>query len=92
LFSDGLKQLGFVLSETQSPILPLIIGDAETCMQFSERLLEGGVFAQGIRPPTVPPGTSRLRITLMATHERAHIETALSVFEQIRNRHGDLLR
>ena len=51
-------------------------------MEFSERLLANGVFAQGIRPPTVPPGTSRLRITLMATHTAAQIERALKVFEE----------
>src|SRR5439155_11697660 len=64
LLSDGLKKMGFSLGEIQSPILPLIIGDTDKCMQFSEQLLERGVFAQGIRPPTVPLGTSRLRITL----------------------------
>jgi 7-keto-8-aminopelargonate synthetase-like enzyme len=64
--------------------LPLIVGDAAQCMKFSELLLERGVFAQGIRPPTVPPGTSRLRITLMATHTREHIDGALKVFEEVR--------
>jgi 8-amino-7-oxononanoate synthase len=84
LLSDGLKKMGFSLGEIQSPILPLIIGDADKCMQFSEQLLERGVFAQGIRPPTVPPGTSRLRITLMATHTREHIQIALDAFEEVK--------
>ena len=53
-------------------------------MRLSEQLLERGVFAQGIRPPTVPPGTSRLRITLMATHTREHIEKALEAFEDLK--------
>ena len=74
---EGLRSLGFELGASESPILPLIIGDATECMRFSEKLLESGVFAQGIRPPTVPPGTSRLRITLMATHTREQIERAL---------------
>jgi 7-keto-8-aminopelargonate synthetase-like enzyme len=52
-------------------------------MKFSEALLERGVFAQGIRPPTVPAGTSRLRITLMATHTREHVDQALAVFKEI---------
>jgi 7-keto-8-aminopelargonate synthetase-like enzyme len=50
-------------------------------MKFSEYLLSRGVFAQGIRPPTVPPGTSRLRITLMATHTHEHLRQALKAFE-----------
>jgi 7-keto-8-aminopelargonate synthetase-like enzyme len=83
LLVDGLRKIGFSLGENQSPILPLIIGDAENCMRLSEQLLERGVFAQGIRPPTVPPGTSRLRITLMATHTREHIEKALEAFEDL---------
>jgi 7-keto-8-aminopelargonate synthetase-like enzyme len=81
---DGLRKIGFSLGENQSPILPLIIGDAKNCMRLSEQLLERGVFAQGIRPPTVPPGTSRLRITLMATHTREHIEKALEAFEDLK--------
>jgi 7-keto-8-aminopelargonate synthetase-like enzyme len=84
LLSDGLKKIGFSLGEIQSPILPLIIGESDTCMRFSEQLLERGVFAQGIRPPTVPPGTSRLRITLMATHTREHIQIALDAFKEVK--------
>jgi 8-amino-7-oxononanoate synthase len=81
---EGLHRLGFSLGQSQSQILPLIIGDAEKCMIFSERLLEKGVFAQGIRPPTVPPGTSRLRITLMATHTHKHLHRALQAFEEVK--------
>ncbi|MBI2997711.1 MAG: 8-amino-7-oxononanoate synthase [Deltaproteobacteria bacterium] len=82
---DGLKKLGFSLGESQSQIQPLVIGDAEKCMDFSERLLQKGVFAQGIRPPTVSPGTSRLRITLMATHTHEHLHRALKAFEEVQS-------
>ena len=81
---EGLRSLGFELGASESPILPLIIGDANECMRFSEQLLESGVFAQGIRPPTIPPGTSRLRITLMATHTREQIERALAAFKAVK--------
>ena len=81
---EGLRKLNFSVAEIDSPIVPLIIGEAEKTMQFSERLLEKGVFAQGIRPPTVPPGTSRLRITLMATHTEEHIDKALHAFKEIK--------
>jgi 8-amino-7-oxononanoate synthase len=80
----GLRRLGYRVDASESPILPLIIGDAGECMRFSEKLFEREVFAQGIRPPTVPPGTSRLRITLMATHTRAQIEHALDAFEAVK--------
>jgi 8-amino-7-oxononanoate synthase len=78
----GLRALGFP-AQSASPIMPVIIGDAGRCMRFSERLLERGVFAQGIRPPTVPSGTSRLRITLMATHTAEQIDRALKTVKDV---------
>jgi 8-amino-7-oxononanoate synthase len=83
LLRSGLECLRYSLGNNQSQILPLMIGDATRCMKLSEELLQRGVFAQGIRPPTVPAGTSRLRITLMATHTREHIDQALKVFEEV---------
>jgi glycine C-acetyltransferase len=88
----GLKSLGYALGNSQSQILPLIVGDATQCMQLSQRLLERGVFAQGIRPPTVPPGTSRLRITLMATHTKEQLEQALNTFEEVKRQNDAFLR
>lgn len=84
----GLSALGFSLGQGLSQILPLILGEADRCMAFSDRLLEKGIFAQGIRPPTVPPGTSRLRVTLMATHSPEHIEKALTAFREVRAEAG----
>ncbi len=81
---DGLRHLGFQVGANDSPIVPLIVGDAGVCMRLSEELLQSGVFAQGIRPPTVPPGTSRLRVTLMATHTDAQIDRALEVFKALK--------
>ena len=81
---DRTERFGFELGESESPILPLIVGDAGQCMALSAALLERGVFAQGIRPPTVPEGTSRLRITVMATHSDEQIDRALNVFEEIK--------
>ena len=81
---EGLRALGFTIGESESQIMPIILGDAEKCMAFSTRLLEQGVFVQGIRPPTVPEGTSRLRITAMATHTHEHLRRALKAFEDVR--------
>ncbi|HEY6653743.1 MAG TPA: 8-amino-7-oxononanoate synthase [Solirubrobacterales bacterium] len=71
LRSEGLEPIG---SETQ--IVPLVIGEADDTMTLCERLLAEGVFAQAIRPPTVPPGTCRLRLTTMATHRVADLRHA----------------
>jgi 7-keto-8-aminopelargonate synthetase-like enzyme len=79
---SGLQALDYSLGDSASQILPLIIGDAGKCMGLSGYLLSRGIFAQGIRPPTVPPGTSRLRITLMATHTDEHLRQALMAFEE----------
>lgn len=77
----GLSALGFTLPPEETPILPLLLGDAGLAMHLAEHLLAQGVFAPGIRPPTVPPGTSRIRITVMATHTRADLDKALAAFE-----------
>jgi glycine C-acetyltransferase/8-amino-7-oxononanoate synthase len=62
------------VSETQ--IVPVHVGRAEAAMALSEQALEAGVFAQGIRPPTVPEGSSRLRFTVMATHREVELRAA----------------
>jgi 8-amino-7-oxononanoate synthase len=71
LLAEGLQPIG---SDTQ--IVPLVIGEADDAMFLCERLLSQGVFAQAIRPPTVPPGTCRLRLTTMATHRIADLRHA----------------
>jgi 8-amino-7-oxononanoate synthase len=71
LIAEGLTAGG---SETQ--IVPVEVGDAERTMELSERILARGVFAQGIRPPTVPEGSSRLRFTVMATHRVGELQHA----------------
>jgi 7-keto-8-aminopelargonate synthetase-like enzyme len=78
----GLENCGYKLGNSRSQILPVMIGSASECMGVSARLLERGVFAQGIRPPTVPPGTSRLRVTLMATHTSEQIDRAVEIFRE----------
>ena len=75
---DELAAEGFAAGgETQ--VVPLLIGEAERTMTLCERLLEHGIFAQGIRPPTVPAGSSRLRLTVMATHRAGELRHAARV-------------
>lgn len=79
--SDGLRGLGYRIGDSRSQILPVIIGDTPQTMALAEATLRRGVFAHGIRPPTVPEGTSRIRVTPMATHTRAQLERTLDAFE-----------
>lgn len=76
-FRNGLTEAGFKIPDGTTQIVPLVIGSAATTMKFSEDLLIEGLFAQGIRPPTVPVGTSRLRFTLMATHSSTDLGNAV---------------
>jgi 7-keto-8-aminopelargonate synthetase-like enzyme len=76
----GLQDGGFDVAQSDGHIIPVMIGGADDTMQLSEALLARGVFAHGIRPPTVPPGTARIRATVMATHSDADIETAVAAF------------
>lgn len=77
----GLLALGFeVPGDRESHILPVLVGGDAATMTLSAALLERGVFAHGIRPPTVPPGTARLRATVMATHLERELDAALDAF------------
>ena len=80
---EGLKQLGFDTMASQTPIIPVLLKDAAIAMEFSRRLLECGIFVQAIRPPTVPVNSSRLRITVMATHVKEDIEYLLELMQKI---------
>ncbi|MBX3235488.1 MAG: 8-amino-7-oxononanoate synthase [Nitrospiraceae bacterium] len=75
----GLQDLGFPLTPTVSPIVPILIGDADRALRMSHALLADGIYAPAIRPPTVPPETSRIRMTVTADHTPAHINQALAV-------------
>ena len=73
---EALAAEGLEVGQSRSQIVPLIVGDADRATALSERILERGVFAQAIRPPTVPEGTSRLRMTAMATHRVGDLRRA----------------
>ena len=79
----GLAQLGLRVSATPAHILPVVIGEADRTMRISEQLLAQGVFVQGIRPPTVPAGTARLRVTVMSTHTAPDLAFALRTFADV---------
>ena len=79
-----LAALGLDVPPGDGPILPVIVGDSDAAMRWSSALLERGVFVTAIRPPTVPRGTARLRVTLMATHDAADLAHATNVFAAVR--------
>jgi 8-amino-7-oxononanoate synthase len=79
MLREALAAEGLPLGESETQILPVMVGDPMTTLELCERTLEQGVFAQGIRPPTVPEGTSRLRLATMATHRGAELVRAAKV-------------
>ncbi len=81
-FRQGASQLGLTLMDSQTPIQPLLIGDAESAIHFSEKLLEAGILISAIRPPTVPKNTARLRITLSAAHTETDVDRLLAALDR----------
>jgi glycine C-acetyltransferase len=82
-FKAGLQALGFDTGASQSPITPVIVGDAALAMRLSDRLFDEGVFAQGIAFPTVPRGRARVRTIVTATHTREELQFALDCFARV---------
>jgi glycine C-acetyltransferase len=82
-FKAGLRELGFNTGASQSPITPVIAGEASLAMKLSDRLFEEGVFAQGIGFPTVARDKARVRTIVTATHTRADLQFALDAFAKV---------
>jgi glycine C-acetyltransferase/8-amino-7-oxononanoate synthase len=76
---EALSASGLDTGTSRTQIVPVLVGDARRAVTLCERSLEGGVFAQAIRPPTVPAGGSRLRLTVMATHRTEELQRAAVV-------------
>ncbi|HEX6549570.1 MAG TPA: aminotransferase class I/II-fold pyridoxal phosphate-dependent enzyme, partial [Gammaproteobacteria bacterium] len=81
-FRAGAQQLGLPLMPSVTPIQPLLVGDAAQAMDISERLRARGLLVAAIRPPTVPAGTARLRITLTAGHHEQQVDRLLDALQQ----------
>ena len=81
-FYSGLYDMGYRLAESHSPIIPVLIGETEKALALAGRLLELGVYAPAIRPPTVPKGTSRIRTTVTSEHTTEHLNIVLAAFRQ----------
>ena len=80
---EALVEQGLTATASETQIVPLIVGDANAAVQASERALDQGVFAQAIRPPTVPDGSSRLRLAVMASHTKSELREAAQVLAKV---------
>jgi glycine C-acetyltransferase len=82
-FKRRLKKLGFNTGVSETPITPIMVGDAARAFEFSRKLFEEGVFAQAVGYPTVAEGKARIRTIVSATHKRADLEQALVILERV---------
>jgi glycine C-acetyltransferase len=87
-FKSGLRELGFDIGQSETPITPVMCGEAPVAMELSDMLLERGVFAQGIGFPTVARGRARVRTIVCATHTHEQLDRALLAFEEVGTRLG----
>ncbi len=76
-FRHGARQLGLHLMDSSTPIQPIVLGETDIALAFSELLLKRGFLVSAIRPPTVPNGTARLRVTLSAAHSERDVDRLL---------------
>jgi 8-amino-7-oxononanoate synthase len=82
-FRQAMRELGFRLMESATPIQPLLLGSAENAVRASAALWERGLWVAAIRPPTVPDGSARLRITFSAAHTEGQVDQLMSALAQI---------
>jgi 8-amino-7-oxononanoate synthase len=86
-YREGAAQLGVELADSPTPIQPLIVGEASAALRLRDALRARGILIGAIRPPTVPPGSARLRITFSATHSEAQVDRLLAALEQLLPQH-----
>lgn len=84
-FRAGAAQLGYTLGASPTPIQPLMLGESERALAVAAALRRQGVLVPAIRPPTVPRGEARLRVTFSAAHEAAHIDRLLAALDAARS-------
>ncbi|HEV2123995.1 MAG TPA: glycine C-acetyltransferase [Chloroflexota bacterium] len=83
-FRERLRDLGYQPLESDSAIVPIIVGETATALRLSQKLYDMGVFVIGFGFPVVPEGAARLRVQLSAAHTREHLDHALAAFESLR--------
>lgn len=83
LMKRELRGMGFDIGQSETPIIPVMLGEASRAQEFSRKLFENGVFAMAIGYPTVAKGAARIRVMNTAAHSQSDLEQALAVFEQV---------
>ncbi|WP_426809887.1 8-amino-7-oxononanoate synthase [Pseudomonas sp. WOUb67] len=81
-FREGAQQIGLELMDSPTPIQPIMIGDSAKALRLSRMLRERGLLVTAIRPPTVPAGSARLRVTLSAAHSEAQVQLLLNALAE----------
>ena len=87
-FKAGMKKLGFNTGASETPITPVMLGEAPLAQQFSRELFEAGVFAMAIGYPTVPQGKARIRVMISAAHALADLDQGLEAFRKVGKKLG----
>ena len=83
LYQKGMAELGFDIMNTQTPIVPVVIGEDDTTQMFWRGLWDEGIFTTPSLPPAVPPGESIIRTSVNANHEAQHIDQIIAAFEKV---------
>ena len=83
LFKKELAAMGYDVGHSETPIVPVMLGEAPLAQEFSRKLFENGVFAMAIGFPTVPQGLARIRVMNTAAHSQSDLEQALAAFETV---------
>ena len=82
-FKESMAELGFDTGRTETPIVPVMLGEAPLAKEFSRKLFENGVFAMALGFPTVPQGLARIRVMNTAAHSQEDLDTGLAAFEKV---------
>jgi glycine C-acetyltransferase len=82
-FKKGMAELGFDTGRSETPIVPVMLGEAPLAKEFSRKLFENGVFAMALGFPTVPRGQARIRVMNTAAHSKEDLDTGLAAFEKV---------
>lgn len=87
-FRQKIVEAGFDIGQSQTQIIPIMVGNSEKAVEFSQLLCEEGIFTRAVRPPTVPEGQARIRISITASHTESDLEKVVQVFTKVSQKLG----